>query len=113
MVTWTLQSRHAIFPVPNVSGLTDTPRDTVVTGGRQTGRGRSDVLAGEWTQRGAVGEDLPLPADVGDFHFGCVGDLGTIPHSILTSTVKKKKSFGLKDVPQHLYISKQRSRKYC
>lgn len=102
MVTWTLQSRHAIFPVPNVSGLTDTPRDTVVTSGRQTGRGRSDILAGEWTQRGAVGEDLPLPADVGDFHFGCVGDLGTIPHSILTSTVKKNTKFWFKGCPSTL-----------
>lgn len=97
MVTRTLQSWHAVFPVPYVSGLTDTPRDTVVTGGRQTGWGRSHVLTGERTQRGAVGEDLRLLADVGDFHFGCVGDLGTIPNSILTSTVNKWRSFGLKD----------------
>lgn len=89
MVTRTLQSWHAVFPVPYVSGLTDTPRDTVVTGGGQTGWGRSHVLTGERTQRGAVGEDLRLLADVGDFHFGCVGDLGTIPNSILTSTVNK------------------------
>lgn len=89
MVTRTLQSWHAVFPVPYVSGLTDTPRDTVVTGGRQTGWGRSHVLTGERTQRGAVGEDLRLLADVGDFHFGCVRDLGTIPNSVLTSTVNK------------------------
>lgn len=89
MVTRTLQSWHAVFPVPYVSGLTDTPRDTVVTGGGQTGWGSSHVLTGERTQRGAVGEDLCLLADVGDFHFGCVGDLGTIPNSVLTSTVNK------------------------
>lgn len=102
MVTWTLQSRHAVFPVPNVSGLTNTSRYTVISSGRQTGRGRSDVLTSEWTQRSAVGEDLRFFADVRDFHFGCVGDLGTIPNSILTSTVNRNKSVLDKSMSSHM-----------
>lgn len=103
MVTWTLQSRHAVFPVPNVSGLTNTSRYTVISSGRQTGRGRSDVLTSEWTQRSAVGEDLHFFADVRDFHFGCVGDLGTIPNSVLTSTVNRNKSVLDKSMSSHMY----------
>lgn len=102
MVTWTLQSRHAVFPVPNVSGLTNTSRYTVISSGRQTGRGRSDVLTSEWTQRSAVGEDLRFFADVRDFHFGCVGDLGTIPNSVLTSTVNRNKSVLDKSMSSHM-----------